>query len=112
MKMDKTYATRGRTFVGVVVSARAQKTVTVEWERRTYVPKYERYKKDRTRVKAHNPEAVDAKEGDVVEVRECRPISKTKHFIITKKMGQDYEALDKSKRVHDLTKKDKTGESA
>ena len=74
--------TRGRTFQGKVVSAKAQKTVTVEWNRRVYVPKYERYQIKRSKVKAHNPEDMDAKEGDEVIIKECRPLSKTKKFIV------------------------------
>ena len=45
--------THGREFVGLVVSSRMQKTVTVEWERRKRVSKYERYVKARTRIKTH-----------------------------------------------------------
>ncbi len=60
-----------------------QKTVTVEWERQKQYPKYERQATDRTRVKAHNPDEIDAQEGDVVKIKETRPISKTKNFIVT-----------------------------
>ena len=42
--MTDKITTRGRTFKGKVVSSKAQKTVTVEWNRKVYVPKYERYK--------------------------------------------------------------------
>lgn len=74
--------TRGRTFTGKVVSAKAQKTVTVEWDRRIYVPKYERYRTKRSKVKAHNPPEISAKEGDIVIIAECRSISKTKKFLV------------------------------
>ena len=40
---------RGKSFTGVVVSDKRQKTVTVMWEGRKFIPKYERYKKTRTR---------------------------------------------------------------
>ncbi len=73
--------TRGRTFTGVVVSSKAQKTVTVQWNRRVYIPKYERYLTKRSKVKAHNPE-LTLKEGDTVIIKECRPISKTKKFVV------------------------------
>lgn len=66
-----------------------QNTATVEWTRRRYVPKYERYEKQRTRVQAHNPPDIDAKEGDIVTITECHPLSKTKHFIITSKLGHE-----------------------
>ncbi len=74
--------TRGRTFKGKVVSAKSQRTVTVEWNRKIYVPKYERYQLKRSKVKAHNPDEIDAKEGDEVIIKECRPLSKTKKFIV------------------------------
>ena len=80
---------RGRTFVGTVISARMQKTVTVEWERKHFLKKYERYEKRKSKVKAHNPESVNAKEGDVVKIMECRPISKTKNFIVVEVMGKE-----------------------
>ncbi|MBN2368546.1 30S ribosomal protein S17 [Candidatus Woesearchaeota archaeon] len=84
----KKITARGRTFRGKVVSDKAQKTVTVEWDRRIYVPKYERYLLKRSKVKAHNPSELDAKEGDIVVIKECRPVSKTKKFVVV-------EVLDK-----------------
>lgn len=81
--------THGRTFTGTVIESKAQKTATVEWQRRSYLHKYERYAKLRTRIKAHNPECLNAKKGDIVNVIECRPLSKTKHFVITEKVGKD-----------------------
>ncbi len=76
---------RGRTFTERVVSAKSHRTATIEIERRHYIPKYERYEKRKTRLQVHNPDCINAKEGDVVKVQECRPISKTKHFVIIKK---------------------------
>lgn len=80
---------RGRVFTGTVISAKMQKTVTVEWERKRFLKKYERYEKRKSKVKAHNPESVNAKEGDVVKIMECRPISKTKNFIVVEVMGKE-----------------------
>ncbi len=93
----------GRTFIGVVIAARMQKTATVEWIRTVRIPKYERYMKKRTKVKAHNPDSIRAEEGDVVRIIETRPLSKTKNFVIVEKMGkqkeyaQRKEALTESK---------------
>jgi small subunit ribosomal protein S17 len=78
--------TRGRTFTGTVIAAKMPLTATIQWERRKFVPKYERYEKRRTRIKAHNPENINAVEGDVVVVQECRRLSKTKNFIILSKV--------------------------
>ena len=78
----KPLSTRGRTFQGTVTSNRMAKTVTVEWQRRKYVPKYQRYEKRKTSVKAHDE--IGVKMGDIVEIVETRPISKTKNFLVTK----------------------------
>jgi len=107
----QTIRTRGRTFTGTVVDAKAQSTATIEWPRRKYVAKYERYEKARTRVKAHNPPEINAKEGDLVKIIECRPISKTKKFIIIEKMGHErlfkakQELLEEAKQSKEETKK-------
>ena len=81
-KKEPVYAIRGNIFEGKVISAKANKTVTVERLLTQYLPKYERYKKVRSRIKAHNPESVAAKEGDWVRAGETRRISKTKSFIV------------------------------
>ncbi len=79
------YTTHGRTFTGTVTSDRMYRTVTVAWERRHFVPKYQRYERRYSKVKAHNPVEIDAKVGDLVTIKETRPISKTKNFIVIKK---------------------------
>ena len=83
-----TVRTRGRSFVGRVISSKMQKTVIIEFERVHYLPKYERYEKRRTRLKAHNPDCISASEGDIVKVVECRPLSKTKHFVVIEKRAK------------------------
>ena len=80
---------RGRSLTGTVISTKMRKTVIIEFDRLFYLKKYERYEKRRTRLKAHNPECINAKDGDVVEVMECRPLSKTKNFMIIRKLGSE-----------------------
>ena len=82
MKFMENLSVRGKTFVGKVVSAKMHKTVVVEWERRTLIPKFERYEKRRSKVSAHNPEDINAQEGDIVKIRETKPLSKTKNFVV------------------------------
>lgn len=77
---------RGRTFTEKVVSAKSHRSAIIEINRLNYIRKYERYEKRKTRLQVHNPECINAKEGDVVKVQECRPVSKTKHFVIIKKI--------------------------
>lgn len=85
-KTDKNHlTTRGQTFVGTVTKISLQKNARVEWERRFFVPKYERYEKRRTKIISHIPDTItDLKVGDVVEIKETRKISKTKNFIISR----------------------------
>jgi small subunit ribosomal protein S17 len=81
--------THGRVFTATVLSTRAQKTAIVEWERRYKVPKYERYERRLTKLNVHNPDCINAKAGDIVRIMECRPVSKTKHFVIAEKLGSE-----------------------
>lgn len=75
---------RGHTKTGVVVSDRSKRTVVVETEARDYFPKYKRYARSKSRTHAHNPDAIGAKLGDIVEMMECRKISKTKAWTVSR----------------------------
>ncbi len=86
---------RGRQFTGTVVSTKMRKTAVIEFDRLNFLKKYERYEKRRTKLKVHNPECINAKDGDVVSVVECRPLSKTKNFVIVKKLGVEKGFLGK-----------------
>jgi len=74
----------GRIFEGKVVKAK-HRHVLVEFYRYVYIPKYERYEIRRSRIKAHNPPCINAKEGDTVIIGETRPLSKTINFVIIAK---------------------------
>ncbi|MBW2988981.1 30S ribosomal protein S17 [Candidatus Woesearchaeota archaeon] len=80
---------RGKILTGVIISTKMQKTATIEFIRQAYIPKYERYEKRRTRLKAHNPSCINAKKGDIVRISECRPLSKTKNFVIIENLGKE-----------------------
>lgn len=80
---------RGRQFTGTVVSTKMRKTAVMEFERPYFLKKYERYEKRRTKLKAHNPECINAKDGEIVQIMECRPLSKTKSFVIVQKLGME-----------------------
>ncbi len=75
----------GRRLDGIVSSARMRRTANIIIERMEVIPKYERHERRKSKLKAHNPECISAKEGERVEVCECRPLSKTKHFVIVRK---------------------------
>jgi len=84
MGQVKTYPIRGNIFEGEVVSAKANKTITVKRQLTHYISKYERYKKVFSKVKAHVPSGMVVKEGDIVQIGETRRISKTKNFVLMK----------------------------
>jgi small subunit ribosomal protein S17 len=67
-----------RTIVGVVTSDKGNKSITVVVDFQTKHPKYGKYLRRRTKLHAHD-ENNEAKQGDLVELAECRPLSKTKH---------------------------------
>ena len=67
-----------RKILGVVASDKGHKTIKVVVNYQTRHPKYGKYLKRRTVLHAHD-EKNEAKEGDTVEIAECRPLSKTKH---------------------------------
>jgi small subunit ribosomal protein S17 len=68
-----------RTVEGRVVSNKMQKTVTVLLERQVQHPLYGKVVRRSTKVHAHD-EKSECKEGDVVRIVECRPLSKSKNW--------------------------------
>ena len=65
--------------VGLVVSDKMDKTITVAIERQVKHPIYGKFVKQTTKLKAHD-ETNDAGMGDVVRIQETRPYSKTKRW--------------------------------
>jgi len=76
---------RGQLLEGKVISSKMEKTVVVQREFTKWAPKYVRHERRRSKIHAHNPPCIDAKEGDVVKIAECRPLSKTKSFVVVEK---------------------------
>ncbi len=74
---------RGVQLTGRVVSDKAKKTVIVETESASYMYKYERFLRKRSRIPAHNPDCISAKTGNLVNIAESRRLSKTKTFVVT-----------------------------
>jgi small subunit ribosomal protein S17 len=66
-----------RIMQGVVVSDKMDKSIVVNVERRTQHPLYKKYIRRSKKYVAHD-EANACKEGDIVQIKECRPISKRK----------------------------------
>ncbi|MDB5237734.1 MAG: ribosomal protein small subunit ribosomal protein [Candidatus Kaiserbacteria bacterium] len=73
----------GKTFEGVVVKSAMKDTVTVSVERYVKHPKYKKFMRLSKKFLVHD-EGNTAQVGEKVTIRETRPISKRKHFIIVK----------------------------
>ena len=72
-----------RTLVGKVVSDKRNKTVTVMIERRVMHPIYGKIVIKTSKYHAHD-ENGEYKLGDIVEIIESRPLSKTKNWVVTR----------------------------
>jgi len=72
-----------RKFVGSVKSNKMKKTVTVAIERLVEHPFYKKYIRRTTKIMAHD-EKGECNVGDIVEIKETRPISKNKTFVVVK----------------------------
>jgi len=68
-------------FIGKVVSNKMDKTVVVAVERQLPHPLYGKRIKKTSKFYAHDPENI-CKEGDTVKIRESRPISKLKKWVV------------------------------
>ena len=76
---NETATSRRNEKVGLVVSTKMQKTIVVEVEMRKAHPKYKRVIKSNKKFYAHD-EQNSARVGDVVRIREARPLSKLKRW--------------------------------
>jgi small subunit ribosomal protein S17 len=74
-----------RVLTGTVVSNKMDKSVTVRVDRRVRHPLYKKFMTQSKKIAAHDAEN-SLEIGDVVRIRECRPISKSKHFEVIEKV--------------------------
>jgi len=76
------FPVRGQIIEGQVVSTKMEDSARVQREFTYYIPKYERFEKRTSRYTVHAPSCLEVKVGDRVKIMECRPIAKTKSFVI------------------------------
>jgi small subunit ribosomal protein S17 len=76
-----------RTLTGTVVSNKMQKTVSVSVERLVKHERYSKYIRRTTQLLAHD-ESSQCKEGDVVEIAECRRLSARKAWKVVRVVKQ------------------------
>jgi small subunit ribosomal protein S17 len=72
-----------RLLTGKVVSTKMEKTIAVSVERLVKHPTYGKYIRRTTKLLAHD-DASEAKEGDTVSIKPCRPISRRKSWILVR----------------------------
>jgi small subunit ribosomal protein S17 len=75
--------TAQRTLTGTVVSSKMQKTIAVSVERLVKHAKYGKYVRRTTKLLAHD-ENSECKEGDVVDIAECRRLSARKAWKVVR----------------------------
>lgn len=78
---------------GLVISNRMQKTVVVSVDRTVVHPKYRKYLKLKSRVKAHD-EKNECQIGDRVLIVECRPLSRDKRWRVSRIVERAAQAED------------------
>jgi len=93
-----TLSARGTVLDGRVVSDKMQGTVIVQRDLMIKVKKYDRYKRSRSRIPAHNPPCIGAKAGDLVKIMECRKLAKTVSFVVIEKLGKPDQTIPEEKQ--------------
>lgn len=83
---------RGREFEGRVIR-KLPKRITIQFERIVKVNKYDRYKRENTKIQARLPDCKkgEVEEGDKVRIGECKPLSKTIHHVYLKNLDKTKE---------------------
>ena len=97
MSTKRPISVRGLTAIGQVVSDKGKKTVIVKRDLVKYISKYNRYARTTSKIPAHNPDEMAAKLGDIVEIAQCRKISKTKAWVVTKVVSRKSEGKVRKK---------------
>mmetsp|Transcript_23241 Transcript_23241/g.34310 ORF Transcript_23241/g.34310 Transcript_23241/m.34310 type:complete len:170 (-) Transcript_23241:3688-4197(-) len=73
-------AIRGRILKGLIISTKMKRTIVVRRDYLHYIKKYRRFEKRHKNIAVHCSPAFPVKDGDIVTIGECRPLSKTVRF--------------------------------
>mmetsp|Transcript_60578 Transcript_60578/g.71949 ORF Transcript_60578/g.71949 Transcript_60578/m.71949 type:complete len:169 (+) Transcript_60578:181-687(+) len=91
---------RGKILKGLVISTKMKNTIVVRRDYLHYISKYRRFEKRHKNIASHCSPAFSVKEGDVVTLGECRPLSKTVRFnVVAHEPAANAQAGKKSFRV-------------
>jgi len=90
---------RGRIFEGNVIK-KLHGRVSIQFERSFYIAKYERYEKRKTKLHARLPDCMkdEIAVGDLIQIAECRPLSKIIHFVVVKKVKSKKDSKGEIKK--------------
>merc|ERR1712066_529057 len=75
---------RGRILKGMCISTKMKNTIIVRRDYLHYITKYQRFEKRHRNIPVHCSPAFRVKEGDIVTIGQCRPLSKTVRFNVLK----------------------------
>mmetsp|Transcript_93174 Transcript_93174/g.182596 ORF Transcript_93174/g.182596 Transcript_93174/m.182596 type:complete len:167 (+) Transcript_93174:60-560(+) len=75
---------RGKILKGMVVSRKMKRTIVIRRNYLHYIKKFNRFEKRHSNVSVHCSPCFEPREGDIVTVGECRPLSKTVRFNVLK----------------------------
>mmetsp|Transcript_13535 Transcript_13535/g.19123 ORF Transcript_13535/g.19123 Transcript_13535/m.19123 type:complete len:168 (-) Transcript_13535:104-607(-) len=93
-------AIRGRILKGLVLSTKMKRTIIVRRDYLHYITKYRRFEKRHKNIAVHCSPAFTVKEGDIVTMGECRPLSKTVRFnVVAHEPAANAQTGKKSFRV-------------
>ena len=90
---------RGRILKGRIISTKMKRTIIVRRDYLHYITKYRRFEKRHTNIAVHCSPAFPVKEGDIVTIGQCRPLSKTVRFNVVAHEPQRVVAGKKSFRT-------------
>jgi len=90
---------RGRILKGVVISTKMKRTIVVRRDYLHFIRKYKRYEKRHRNMTVHcSPCFENVKEGDIVTIGQCRPLSKTIRFNVLEHEPAVNQALNVKKQ--------------
>ena len=90
---------RGRVLKGLVISTKMKRTIVVRRDYLHYITKYRRFEKRHKNIAVHCSPAFTVKDGDLVTIGQCRPLSKTVRFNVVAHEPQRVIAGKKTFRV-------------
>merc|ERR1719198_641740 len=75
---------RGRILKGICISTKMKRSIIIRRDYLRYVKKYRRFEKRHKNIAAHVSPCFEIKEGDILTIGQCRPLSKTIRFNVLK----------------------------